>query len=306
MSVVIIGLAGATMVAMAVVLTFILGWANTAFRVDVDPRVDAANDTLPGANCGGCGYVGCGEYAEAIVLKGADVNLCAPGGESVAKGLARIMGVELGASLPFRPIVHCGAFYKERLGRHTYNGELRCTTANLVAGVQGCAYGCLGFGDCASVCQYDALHIVDGLSTIDYEKCVGCGACAKVCPRNIITLAPFKSEKMLAVTCSNKDVGRDVKKVCTVGCLGCKVCEKACSLFKVVDNLSTLNYDEYDLRCDDCVRGLQDACDKCPRKRLVFVGKPSAKDLQATKDTEVPEVVVPDFKTTVDDTEWRG
>lgn len=57
MSWVIIGLAATTMLAMALVLSFVLGWANRAFHVEVDPRIDAAIDVLPGANCGGCGYV---------------------------------------------------------------------------------------------------------------------------------------------------------------------------------------------------------------------------------------------------------
>ena len=64
---VIIGLSAGTMFLMAVVLSFVLGWANKKFHVDVDPRVLQIIDELPGANCGGCGYVGCGEYAEAVV-----------------------------------------------------------------------------------------------------------------------------------------------------------------------------------------------------------------------------------------------
>jgi hypothetical protein len=48
------------------------------------------------------------------------------------------------------------------------------------------------------------------------------------------------------------------------------------------------------------------ACEKCPRNRLVFVGKPTDRHKAAVADHEVPDVVAPDFKTTVDDTEWRG
>jgi hypothetical protein len=46
--------------------------------------------------------------------------------------------------------------------------------------------------------------------------------------------------------------------------------------------------------------------EKCPQKRLIFVGKPGQKDLEKTRDEELPEVISADFKTTVDDTEWRG
>ncbi|MGB9500218.1 MAG: RnfABCDGE type electron transport complex subunit B [Dissulfuribacterales bacterium] len=298
MSIVIIGLAAAIMLAMALVFSFVLVWANSAFQVEVDPRIDAVMDALPGANCGGCGFIGCGEYAEAVV-DGVAVNKCVVGGESCSADLAQIMGVEVGVALPFRPIVHCGAHYDDRLGRSEYYGEPKCAAANIVADVQGCTYGCLGFGDCASACNYDALHVIDGLATVDYEKCVGCGACAKVCPRNIITITPFKAERMLAVTCSNKDKGKDITKVCTVGCIGCGACARISDLFTIEDNLSTINYDAYEPECGlDVIK----ACDKCPRKRLVFVGKSPTEDIAEFSG----KVIEPDFKTSVDDTEWRG
>lgn len=303
MSFVTIGLSAGTLLGLAIILTYILGWANKAFHVEVDPRVEDTMNVLPGANCGGCGYIGCGEYAEAVVAGEAPVNKCTVGGESCTTAIADIMGVEVEDSYPYRPIVHCGAYYDDRLHHSEYRGEQRCSAANLVAGVQGCTYGCLGIGDCTRACIFDAIHIVDGLAVVDYEKCVGCGACADVCPRNIITIAPFKAEQMLAVTCSNKDSGKDVTTVCKIGCIGCKACERASDLFKVEDNLSTINYDEY---LPECSEDVLKACEKCPRKRLVFVGKPSEKDIAAVADKVVPEVIEPDFKTTVDDTEWRG
>ena len=293
-----IGLAAGTMLVMALVFSYILGWANTAFHVEVDPRIEAVMDTLPGANCGGCGFIGCGEYAEAIV-NGEAVTKCTVGGESCAESLARIMGIEIGAALPYRPVVHCGAHYEDRLGRTEYHGEQRCASANIVADVQGCTYGCLGFGDCTNACNYDAIHVIDGLATVDYEKCVGCGACAKVCPRNIITITPFKAERILAITCSNKDKGKDITKVCTVGCIGCGACARTSSLFTMEDNLSTINYDEYEPVCG---LDVMKACEKCPRHRIVFVGKSTSDDVTDFSG----DVVEPDFKTTVDDTEWRG
>lgn len=303
MSLITIMLSAATMLVMAVLLSYILGWANRAFHVEVDPRVDAVIDALPGANCGGCGYVGCGEYAEAVAKGAAEVNLCSVGGESCSKAVADIMGVKATASYPYRPIVHCGAGYEQRLGRSDYKGVPSCGPANLVTDVQGCTYGCLGFGDCVRACEFDSVKVIKGLATIDYEKCVGCGACAKVCPRNIITMSPFKSERMLAVLCSNLDKGKEVTAVCRVGCLGCRACTRLSELFIVENNLSTINYDAY---TPDKLKDAMKATKKCPRNRLVFVGKPGVADIEAVAGEELPEVVRPDFKTTVDDTEWRG
>jgi electron transport complex protein RnfB len=252
-----IGLSAATMLTIGVVLTTILGWANKKFYVDVDHRVLDIINVLPGANCGGCGYVGCGEYAEAVALEHEAVDKCTVGGQHCAQAVAAIMGVEVGETLPYRPIVHCGAGYGDRLGRTAYRGDMTCNAANLVTDVQGCTYGCLGFGDCTRACQFDALHIIDGLAAVDYENCVGCGACAKVCPRNIISITPFKAERMLAVTCTNKDRGKDVIAVCNVGCIGCGACARTSHLFTLVDNLSTFDYDAY---TPECSLEVLDAC----------------------------------------------
>ncbi len=302
---VVIILAAVTMLLLAVFMAYILGWANKAFHVEVDPRVEAVNEALPGANCGGCGYVGCNEYAEAVVAGAAPADKCPVGGVGCAAAIANILGISLEQTWPYRPVVHCGATYEQRLKRSEYNGEQSCTSANMVSGVQGCSYGCLGFGDCADVCNFDAIHIVDGLATVDYEKCTGCGACENICPRHIISMIPFKSGKMLVVSCSNKDFGKDVKAVCKVGCIGCKMCQKlGGEMFKVEDNISRIDYDKYDPEQMDAMKV---ALDKCPMRRIMAVGEPSETDLAAVADEEMPKgPIEADFKTTVDETEWHG
>ncbi|MBT3202220.1 MAG: RnfABCDGE type electron transport complex subunit B [Phycisphaerales bacterium] len=301
----IIILAAATMLTLAIFMAWVLGWANVAFHVDVDPRIEASIEALPGANCGGCGYVGCGEYAEAVVVDEVAVNLCPVGGDACAAALAEILGVEINQSWPSRPVIHCGATQENRLGRNAYKGEQACTAANMVAGVQGCTYGCLGFGDCGAVCKFDAINVIDGLATVDYDKCVGCGACEKICPRHIISMTPFKVSQMLAVTCANNDFGKDVKGVCKVGCIGCKACGRASKAFVFEEGqlIPDLDYDQYNPEeMDD----LQVAIHKCPQKRLLMVGNPSDKDIEANADSEAPAIVKPEFETTVDKTEWHG
>jgi RnfABCDGE-type electron transport complex B subunit len=298
-----IGLAGGTMLAMALIMSYILGWANVAFRVEMDDRVEMILGILPGANCGGCGFMGCSDYAVAIVVDEVGVNKCPVGGQSCAERLASVMGVEAGETIPWRPVVHCGAHYEQRLMRTEYRGVQKCSNANLVANVQGCTYGCLGFGDCIQSCKYDAVHVVDGLATIDYDKCIGCGACTRVCPRNIISLAPFRDERILAVTCSNKDKGKDVKAVCMVGCIGCGACARMSDIITIQNNLSTVDYDHYDPEKMD---GLIKASQKCPQKRLLYVGKPTDEQKQAAAAAGPMTIAQADFKTTVDDMEWRG
>lgn len=296
-----ITLAATVLAILAVAMGWVLGWANRAFYVEVDPKVEAIIAILPGANCGGCGFIGCSDYAEAVAKDAADVSLCGPGGAGCTKRLAEIMGVDVSESLPYRAVVHCAAPADKRLQRMSYLGEATCIGANLVGGVQGCTFGCLGLGDCTRACDYDAIHSIDSLATVDYDKCIGCKACARVCPRNIITMVPFKAERMLVVACSNLDKGPVVKEVCLVGCIGCTGCSRKAELVAMEGNLPIIDYDHYESEEQFAV-----ARDKCPRESLLVVGKPTAEDLAAVAHEELPDRIEADFKTTMDDTEWRG
>ncbi len=303
----IIILAAGLMLVLAIVMTFVLGWANEAFHVEIDPRIERVNEALPGANCGGCGYVGCGEYAEAVVLGGGKValNLCPVGGAAVASDIAEILGMTIEESFPYRPVVHCAACKTDRLGKHEYRGEKTCATVNLVAGVQGCIYGCLAYGDCVKACKFDAIHLIDGKITVDYEKCVGCGACEKACPRKVISMVPFKAEEMYVLECSNQDFGKDVKAVCKVGCIGCKACSRISEgLVEMKGNLPKIDYSKYEPK--EATALMEAALEKCPAKSIKKIGKPSKKDLDAVADEEVPDLIQAKFETTVDKTEWRG
>jgi len=154
-----------------------------------------------------------------------------------------------------------------------YHGEATCAAANLVAYVQACTYGCLGFGDCVRACKYDAIHVVRGLATVDYDKCIGCGACMRACPRNIITMVPFKAERMLVVACSNQDSGPDAKAVCKVGCLGCRVCARKNDLIHMDGSPPRIDYDKYDPQVN-----FEPIVQECPRGSLILVGRSTEKN----------------------------
>lgn len=292
------GLSGGVMFTLAGAVGLILGWANEAFHVEEDPRLASIKGALPGANCGGCGFIGCADFAEAVLSGAVAPDQCPAGGRATAEAIAHILGIDYAVGWPIRPVVHCGANREQRVGRGEYHGEASCASANLVAGVQDCVYGCLGFGDCAQVCAWNAIDVSDGLARIDYEACTGCGACADACPRNLISLVPFKADRMIVVACSNRDKGPDVRKVCRVGCIGCAACSRASALFALHDDLARIDYDRYDPADLDAANT---AMESCPMKGIVTLGRTAT----PVPDEEL-EVVAPDFRTTADDAPWRG
>ena len=54
------------------------------------------------------------------------------------------------------------------------------------AAMSVCTHSCIGCGLCQKECKKDAIHVVNGVAVIDYDKCVGCKLCTKVCPRDAI------------------------------------------------------------------------------------------------------------------------
>ena len=49
-----------------------------------------------------------------------------------------------------------------------------------------CEAGCVGCGLCEKACGTDAVHVVDNMSLIEYNKCTDCGVCIAACPRKTI------------------------------------------------------------------------------------------------------------------------
>jgi RnfABCDGE-type electron transport complex B subunit len=278
----------AAIVLFALTLLFagLLGVAKDKLRVEEDPRIGEVTGVLPAANCGGCGFAGCSDFAKAVVEQRAAPTGCPVGGQTVAEKIAAILGVEVVKTYPYRPVLHCGAHAHEKRGRVPYAGVQRCSEAHLVGVTQACTYGCLEFGDCQAACNFGAIHMEEGLPRINYVKCTGCGSCVAACPRKVLEQIPFKQSKMLVVVCANKEPAKHVKEVCTVGCVGCRMCAKLfAELFDVKDNLAYLDYEKY--TGEEDLTGL---FKKCPAEVLVYFGEPKpqyAKELVAAEAVAV-------------------
>ena len=137
----------------------VLVLAAKFMAVEEDPRIEEVSACLAGANCGGCGYAGCADYAKAIVMDGAPTFKCAPGGDKAADAINTIMGNATDDRPSLRATVICAG--GENCGkRFDYQGIQTCAAAASIAGgPSACAYGCLGLGDCTRACKFDAIHL---------------------------------------------------------------------------------------------------------------------------------------------------
>ena len=253
---VVVGLVG-------IILGFFLGVSGEKFKVEVDPKEEAIGEVLPGNNCGGCGYAGCSGLAAAIAKGEAPVNGCPVGGAPVAAKIGEIMGVEAGEGARMVAFVKCAGTCEKANSDYVYSGTRNCATMMFVpnGGPKTCNYGCLGYGTCVAACPFDAIAIVDGVAVVDKEQCKACGKCIAACPKNLIEFIPYDAKHV--VQCSSNDKGKDVMKACSVGCIGCMLCQKNCPEGAITVTNSVAHIDQS--KCTGC--GI--CVEKCPKKIIL-------------------------------------
>lgn len=247
-------------------LAVVLAIANARWKVFEDPRIDEVQDMLPNSNCGACGLPGCRIFAEHVVAGKIQPSGCTVGGEETATVVADYLGVDAGTAVKRVARLLCAGGTNVAIQMAEYEGHRSCRSASAVAGGgKGCRYGCLGFGDCEEVCDFDAIVMSPtGLPIVIADKCTACGDCIDVCPKDVLELLPL--EQHLVVQCKSQLEGDEMLEMCKVACTGCARCaaDAPQGLLKMQRNLPVLNPELMDLQTAEAVR-------RCPTGAITWV-----------------------------------
>jgi len=277
---------------LALFSAIILYFVARKFKVFEDPRIDEVQNVLPAANCGGCGFAGCRNFAEALVRAEnfEDLN-CPVGGAGVMGQAAKILGKVAPVADPLVAVLLCNGTPEFRPNTSNYDGAPDCRIINtLYGGETDCSFGCLGKGDCVRACKFSAMYmdLNTGLPVISDDKCIACGACVKACPRNIIELRKkAKKDRKIYVACSNCDKGGPARRACKVACIACSKCFKVCEFdaITIENNLAYIDATKCTF-CRKCVA-------ECPTNSIIELNFPPRKpkvEAQGVTTVTTPDV----------------
>ena len=254
------------MLLLGLLLATLLVIANRRLFVYEDPRIDDVESLLPHANCGACGTAGCRAFAEQLVAGQAQPGQCTVNSKDMNQLIADYLGVDPGTQEQRVARLACAGGNHVAHTHASYSGLDTCRAAALVAGGgKGCVWGCLGFGDCDTVCEFNAISMDrHRLPVVDPDKCTACGDCVDICPRDLFSLHP-KSHH-LWIACNNPETGETAEAECMVLCTGCGRCavDAPEGLIAIRDSLAVIDYSRNALAS-------RLAIERCPTGAIVWL-----------------------------------
>lgn len=259
-------LAGVFMALLGGLLAWLLAFANKRLYVYEDPRIEQVEDLLPKSNCGACGTAGCRNFAEELVARRLEPAKCTVNSPDGNAYIAQFLGVDLGnVEKRVARLACAGGRHVARM-RARYEGLGTCRAAAVAGGGgKACAWGCLGLGDCESVCDFDAIHMNQyGLPVVDAALCTACGDCVGVCPKSLFSLEPVS--RQLWVACKNHADGDTAEQQCEVACTACGKCvmDAAPGLISLERELAVIDYSHNRV-------AKREAIERCPSGAIVWL-----------------------------------
>jgi electron transport complex protein RnfB len=258
--------AAAVMAAIGVLLAVILAIAGLKLAVQEDPRVITVEGLLPGTNCGACGKPGCRAFAEALVAGESTPSGCSVSSPDGRDQIAAYLGVDVGSAERRVARLACAGGSHVARQRVRYEGLATCRAAALVAGGgKGCAWGCLGLGDCETVCTFDAIAMDrHNLPVVDEALCTACGDCVRICPKQLFSIVD--QARPLWVACNSLLAGEEAEAECEVACTGCGKCaaDGAPGLIEIRNGLAVVNPARIEVASEAAIQ-------RCPTGAILWV-----------------------------------
>lgn len=237
-------IAPAIMTGLGLFFAVILAVAYRFLRVPEDPRIEQAEDLLPGSNCGACGEPGCHAFAERLVQGELKPSQCTVATADHIAEIAELLDVDPGQQEKRVARLHCAGGKRQAYQIAEYRGFESCRAASVVSeGGKGCPWGCLGLADCRDACDFDAIAMnANGLPVVMLNKCTACGDCVAACPRDLFELVPLSQH--LFVQCRAPLAGDMATSLCICACDACGRCvaDAAPGLIRMEDNLPVVDY----------------------------------------------------------------
>ena len=257
---------GIFMAALGGILAFFLAIADKRLYVYEDPRISEVEELLPHSNCGACGTAGCRNFAERVVLGQIEPGCCTVNTSDQNERIASLLGVAMGDVEKRVARLACAGGKHVAKMRAKYAGLSSCRAATVAGGGgKSCSWGCLGLGDCADVCEFDAIQMDEhGLPVVDLVKCTACGDCVDICPKNLFSIHGVTHKLWMA--CRNEDDGDAAEAACEVACTACGRCvvDAKPGLISLEHNLAVIDYAKNEIAS-------RDAIERCPTGAIVWL-----------------------------------
>ena len=191
---------------------------------------------------------------------------CTVMGPDEVTDVADLLGVDAGEANRKIARLLCAGGSDVAVRKAEYFGMESCAAAVAVSGGgKGCAWGCVGFADCAVACDFDAIAMTAfGLPHVDPDACTGCNDCVVACPLDLFVLLPVGDP--LLVQCRNLMEGEAATDVCSVACNACGRCvaDAAPGLIEMQSGLAVIDY----TRIEDAN---PEATSRCPTGAITWV-----------------------------------
>jgi Na+-translocating ferredoxin:NAD+ oxidoreductase subunit B len=247
-------------------LALFLAIASKKLYVFEDPRIEQVEALLPHSNCGACGTAGCHNFAEKAVAGQIEPGRCTVNSPDQNKNIAALLGVALGDIEKRVARLACAGGKHVAKMRAQYKGVSSCRAATVAGGGgKSCAWGCLGLGDCADVCDFDAITMdAHGLPVVDLDKCTACGDCVDICPKDLFSIQGVSHK--LWMVCRNESDPDTAEAACEVACTACGRCvvDGAPGVVHLENNLAVIDYAKND-------KASRKAIERCPTGAIVWL-----------------------------------